>query len=55
MYRIPVTLDLPAEELQFLGELAELKHRTLADLLEEAVIQFAERQRERSSRAIGAE
>jgi hypothetical protein len=50
MRRIGISVELPSEEVQFLGELADLKHCTLGDMIEEAVALFAEQQRERFSR-----
>lgn len=45
MRRIEVSVDLPKEEVQFLGELAERKHCTVAEMVEEAVYVYVGRWR----------
>lgn len=47
MRRIEVSVDLPREEVRFLGELAERKRCTLAEMIEDAVAVYVGRLRER--------
>jgi hypothetical protein len=47
MQRVEISVDLSTEEVQFLGELAERKHCTLAEMVEEAVAVYIGRKRER--------
>lgn len=47
MTRMQVPVELPIDEIRFLGDLAEQKHCTLGDMIEEAVAVYAERERRR--------
>jgi hypothetical protein len=47
MKRIELALDLPEDELLALGEIAEQKHCTLPEMVEEAVFLFVSRNRDR--------
>jgi len=51
MNMIEVSVALPSEELQFLGELAERKRCTLAEMVEDAVATYVGRLREREDAA----
>lgn len=43
MGRIKLSVELDVDEVEFLGELAERKHCTLAEIVEEAVFVFVRR------------
>ncbi len=45
MERLEICAALPKEEVQFLWELAEERHCTVAEMVEEAVARFVARER----------
>lgn len=50
MHRVTVPIELTPEEFQALGEIANQKHCTPNEIVEEAVNIFVERQRNRDRR-----
>lgn len=50
MHRIAVSVDLPRDEVRFLGEVAERNRCTLEEMIEDAVANYVSRLRERDAR-----
>jgi len=52
MRRMALPVELPAEEVRFLGEIADEKHCTLNDMIEEAVARHVEVERRKRLREV---